>query len=347
MAMTGEKTLAASCHCRNVQYTVSIPVEILPLEVHMCHCSVCRYTYGAPCCFHADLPPGIEPEFTAPSSLEKMTAYALPRSKTKTYFCSTCGCCIGGCNDTWTISTSIFDANRDDEGIWLYNSHMLPDSAPDGGLAAVFSEIDGLPLQIDDLGGRALPDVSLPKELQSNQSELRAECHCGGVSFTIARPSEEFIASSESKGWLSDVDKSKWLACMDVCDDCRLVTGTNVIAWMFVARDHITPRLPKDLCIGTAKSYRSTEGVNRVFCGDCGATVFYHCDERPNIVDVSMGILRAPEGAMAENWSVWRAGRPSWPENGLRYHAGFSHALIEGMKRWGAERGHPQEFQIP
>lgn len=224
---------------------------------------------------------------------------------------------------------------------------MLPDSAPDGGLAAVFSEIDGKVLEIDNLGGAALPDVDLPKELQSSKDELRAECHCGGISFTISRPSQEFIASPESKGWVSEKDKSKWLASLDVCDDCRLVTGTNVVAWMFVPLDHITPRLPKDLCIGTAKSYRSTGGVNRVFCGNCAATAFYFCEERPHIVDVSMGILRAPEGAMAEDWAVWRAGRPSWPENGIRYHAGFSYALIEGMKKWGEQRGHPQDFAIP
>lgn len=223
---------------------------------------------------------------------------------------------------------------------------MLPDSAPDGGLATVLPAIDGRPLEIDDLNGSAQPDVSLSKELQTTKSELRAQCHCGGVSFTIARPSKDFITSPASKGWLSDTDKNKWLASMDLCDDCRLVTGTNVLAWMFVPIDHVTPRLPKDLLIGTAKSYRSTEDVNRVFCGTCGATVFYHCDERPDIMDVAMGILRAPEGAMAEDWSVWRAGRPSWPENGKRYHAGFSGALIEGMKRWGAERGHPQDFSI-
>lgn len=345
--MTEAKKLVASCHCRNVQYNLTIPVTSLPLKVHMCHCSVCRYTHGAPCCFHAPLPPGVDLEFIAPSSMDKLTGYFQPRSNTTVYFCSSCGCHIGGLNDVWTISTSLFDANRDDNNIWLYNAHMLPDSSPDRGLAAVFSEIDDRPLKANNLDGTILPDVSLPKERQSTENELRAECHCGGVSFTVSRPSKEFIANPSNKGWVLDSEKRKWLAGMDICDDCRLVSGTNVIAWMFVPLDHITPRPPKDLLIGTAKSYRSTDDVKRVFCGTCGATVFYHCDGRPHIVDVATGILRAPEGAMAEDWCVWRAGRPAWPENGIRYHAGFSRALIEGMKKWGAERGHPQEFEIP
>ncbi|KAJ5090464.1 hypothetical protein N7532_009148 [Penicillium argentinense] len=292
----------------------------------MCHCSVCRYTHGAPCSFHTPLPVGVEPEFIAPSRLDKLTCYGEPGSKSGLYFCSTCGCHIGGYYGQWTVSTAIFDANRDDN-ILLFNAHMLPDSSPDGGIAAIFSTVDGRQLQIDDLDGKALPSPVLPRELQSTNEQLRAQCHCGGVSFTIARPSAAFLASPESKG---------------------VVSGANVIAWMFVALDHISPAPSKDgFLIGTAKAYQSSDDVTRVFCGTCGATVFYHCKERPHIIDVAMGILRAPEGAMAENWSVWRAGRPAWPENGMRYHAGFSQALIEGMKQWGKERGHPQDFVIP
>ncbi|OGE54657.1 hypothetical protein PENARI_c005G07031 [Penicillium arizonense] len=345
--MAATKTLTASCRCKSVQFTVTIPTECLPLNVHLCHCSLCRYTHGTPCSFHAPLPYGVEPQFIAPSSLEKLTSYQHLASKATGYFCSTCGCQIGGLGSQWTISTAIFDANREDEGIWKFNAHMLPNSAPDGGLAAVFSDIDGHKLQTENLGlsPQAIAGSdSQPPDPESK--ELLAQCHCGGVSFTIARPSEEFIASPAGKEWISPLDKSKWLASMDLCDDCRLVNGTHVVSWMFVSVDHITPRLPKDLLIGSAKGYRSMKDVLRVFCGTCGATIFYHCDERPNIVDVAMGILRAPEGAMAENWSVWRAGRPSWPENGMRYHAGFSRALIEGMKQWGAERGHPQEFKL-
>jgi hypothetical protein len=116
---------------------------------------------------------------------------------------------------------------------------------------------------------------------------------------------------------------------------------------MFVPVDHITPALPSNLLVGSSKAYRSTEDVVRTFCGTCGATVFYWCKERPEIVDVATGLLRAPEGVMAEKWAVWRSGRLAWPENGLRYHEGFARALMEGMKAWGKERGHAEEFVVP
>ncbi|KAJ5683137.1 hypothetical protein N7462_006302 [Penicillium macrosclerotiorum] len=353
MAASSTKILTGSCHCRKVQFTLNVPTEALPLKIHLCHCTICRYSYGTLCCFHAPLPAGVQPQFIAPSSLDQMTSYTHPSFRSLKWSCSHCGCHIGdqGIEDGgWTISSAIFDVNRDDPEIWKFNSHMCPSSTPDGGLSAVFSTVDGHRLEMNDLGEPApsttAPAVSsLPR--RDENDKLLAQCHCGGVSFTISRPRDDFLASPHSKGWVSSIDPKRWLACLDLCDDCRLVSGGNVLAWMFVPKDHISPPMPPDLMIGSSKGYQSTDDVLRTFCGTCGATVFYYCEARPGIVDVAVGLLRAPEGAMAEQWAVWRAGRPSWPENGLRYHAGFSRALIEGMKKWGAERGHAQDFVIP
>lgn len=180
----------------------------------------------------------------------------------------------------------------------------------------------------------------------TEDEELRAECHCGGVSFSIARPRKEFLASPASEGWVLPRDTSKWLALLDLCDDCRLVDGSNVIAWMFVPVDHISPSPLGDLIIGSSKSYKSSKEVLRTFCGTCGATVFYSCTDRPGIVDVAVGILRAPEGVMVENWALWR-GRISSADDGLKYDPDFSRALIEGLKVWGNRRGMPEDFVLP
>lgn len=340
------KTLSASCHCQNVQYTITVPAESLPLQTYMCHCSICRYTHGAPCCFHTQLPVEIQPEFIAPSSLDKLTTYEHPQALSTRHFCSNCGCQVGDRahhDGHWVISSSIFDANKHDQGIWQFHGHVDPTSPADGGLSALVSHVDGKQLEMITLD-QPLPPQEQPD--RSNSKELLAQCHCGGVSFTISRPSAEFIASPVSQGWLHPSDKSKWLACWDLCNDCRLVNGTHVVGWMFVPLDHISPPPAADFMIGSSKSYRSSEGVSRTFCCTCGATVSYSCKERPHIVDVAVGILRAPEGVMAENWAAWRAGRPAWPENGLEYHEGFARALTEGAKRWGLERGHPADFVI-
>lgn len=352
------KTLKASCHCRSTQFTITLPLSSLPLKIHLCHCTICRYVHGAPCCFHSPLPPGVDLDFILPSSKESLTSYTHPSFQSRKWFCKTCGCHVGDSSlrgdVSWTISTAVFDVNAGEGGVWRFNSHMCPGSTGDGGLAGVFGVVEGVELEMRDVdlptAGTtvATTKATIPEKGDVNpEDKLLAQCHCGGVSFHISRPRASFITSSASKTWLSPLDKTRWLASLDVCDDCRLTTGTNVIGWMFVPIDHISPALPSNLLVGTSKAYHSTEDVVRTFCGTCGATVFYWCKERPEIVDVATGLLRAPEGVMAEKWAVWRAGRLAWPENGLRYHEGFTRALMEGMKRWGRERGHPEEFVVP
>ncbi|KAJ5473343.1 hypothetical protein N7475_002909 [Penicillium sp. IBT 31633x] len=284
-------------------------------------------------------------------AIEKLTSYTHAKSLGTRYFCSTCGCHTGdrGHDDgKWVISTAIF--TEPNQNLWEIRSHIFTSSSPDGGLSTIVSHIDGrqldvikpeTPLEATAAGGTLQTD---PNKAESG--ELRAECHCGGVSFSISRPKSEFIASTASERWILPEDTSKWLASLDLCDDCRLVDGSNVIGWMFVPVDHISPSLPEDLSIGSSKSYKSSEGVLRTFCGTCGATVFYSCHERPWIVDVAVGILRASEGVLIENWASWRTGRIASAEDGLRYDPGFSNALIEGLKLWGSKKGMPEDFVI-
>jgi hypothetical protein len=206
----------------------------------------------------------------------------------------------------------------------------------------MISHIDGRQLEIYN------PDIPRAnarenKNKKEKSTELLAKCHCGGVSFSISRPRQDFISSPASAGWILSQDPNKWLAVLDICDDCRLVDGSNVIAWMFVPVDHLSTR-SGDLIIGSSKSYQSSEGVRRTFCGTCGATVFYSCADRPGIVDVAVGILRA-EDVMVEDWALWRV-RISGVD-GLKYDPGFSKALIEGFKVWGDERGMPGDFILP
>lgn len=349
--MANRKTLTAACHCQSIYFTITIPADALPLKVHICHCSVCRYTHGTPCIFHAPLPAGVIPQFIDPSSIDKLTPYNHSESQGTRNFCSTCGCHIGDMSHddgSWVISTAIF--TKPNQGLWEIRSHAFTNSSLDGGLSAMFSHIGGRQLNVFDpetsLDASKTEDSTRTDAVEIGAEKLRAECHCGGVSFSIARPRKEFLARPASEGWILSRDTSKWLALLDLCDDCRLVDGSNVIAWMFVPVDHISPSPPGDLIIGSSKSYKSSEEVLRTFCGTCGATVFYSCTDRPGIVDVAIGILRAPEGVMIENWALWRR-RISSGDDGLKYDPDFSRALIEGLKVWGSRRGMPDDFVLP
>jgi hypothetical protein len=353
------KTLRAQCFCKNIDFTIKVAAEALPLSVHVCHCSICRRVHGSFCVFHSQLPPGVAPQWVAPSSLDKLTRYRHATALSDRYFCSTCSCHIGdvGIDDgDWVISTSIFDANRDDvPAAWGQKKHFNCDDVSNGIL-------EWLPdaVRVDKTAGGTVekspsdPTAVIPGN-DSDSEVLNVKCHCGGVSFAILRPTPEMQADPEYKPWISPFDSRNWMAVMDVCDDCRLQSGVHVVPWTFVPKSRLSPAFPDDLRLGTSKTYASSEGTLRSFCGTCGATVaaFFGADgtrELSNgdwILDISCGLIRHPEGLLAEDWLTWRTGRLAHPQSGMRYDSQFTENLARGMAAWGRRRhGEARDFEV-
>lgn len=349
------KTLTGQCYCKSLHFTLTFPTSALPLATHLCHCSVCRYTHGTLCVFHAPLPAEVTPQFIAPSGLDKLTPYTWPGSKSTRYFCSTCGCHMGDVSPDdgmWVISTSFF---AKDESIFQIKTHVFTESALGGGLNDWLPQIGDRKLRIwnpdDGSAAPGHPQIEYGGA-DGREDRLRAQCHCGGVSFTIPRPNEDDLASPAISSFLSPIDKTKWVGSLDICDDCRGTSGSPIAAWAFIPLDRCEPKIKPDLLIGTSKTFRSSADVLRSFCGRCGATVFYSCDERrpndrENVVDVAIGILRAPEGVKAENWLIWRTGRIAHYESGLRYDGALAASLSESLADWGrAKYGQNLNFTI-
>ncbi|KAH7273584.1 hypothetical protein MRS44_001526 [Fusarium solani] len=339
------KTLEAKCFCGSVHFKVDVPVSSLPFLTHLCHCSLCRYASGAPCIFHAALPLGVIPKFVAPSSEKNMTGFLVGNGMGTWNFCSTCGChiaCITIDKRIWTLSTSIF---IDGSEYFHIRKHIYSKSTKDGGIAQALTHTRGQDF-IDWNPPDDRPDAKIvesrPEVGEDGKERLRVECKCKGVSFTIPRPSQEVIDDEYMSQFVSHRDKSKWHATFDACDDCRLVNGTHVVGWTFIPLSVCEPPIKDDLLIGTAKTFKSSDEALRSFCGTCGATIFFsHNDRRPgtkqHIVDVATGILRAPEGVMAENWLTWR-GRLAWFTSGKRYDKEFAESLQEGMNKMVLDR---------
>lgn len=193
--------------------------------------------------------------------------------------------------------------------------------------------------------GDALVEVEKGRPEQEFSADggerLRAECHCGGVSFAIPRPTDGKCKGVEGlESYVSPVEEGKWTAVLDLCDDCRLVDGTHVQGWIYVPLEVLEPKVGADLKIGTVKTYQSSEGVLRGFCGTCGATVFFKEENRKykEFVDVAVGLLRAPEGVLAERWVTWRTGRMAYYDSGEKYDAVFAKSLREGHEEWGRQK---------
>ena len=339
-------TLHFACACRKVTGSAKVPTERLPLPFEICHCNTCRHQSGLLAASYAILPEGsTDVRFDGPIS-EYRSSERLTRS-----FCSHCGAnvLLQDSNDPRPfIPTGIF---AESDRVVDLQCHLFVPDTKDGGLSAWISDVpafEGFPdrsrrVQYSDFRGSPLATIWT--------DDLKAYCLCKGVQFKITRPtraSKEFSSpwpdlqkpyisgppdnKDDVKWWLC-ADDTKYLAGTCVCSSCRLASGFDIQTWAFIPKANIfqTNGEPLNFGFGTLKQYKSSEGTFREFCGKCGATVFWHCDQRPHLIDVSVGLLDASEGARSETWLEWWTDRVSFEEEA--HNRGLVSRLSAGLKR--------------
>jgi len=195
------------------------------------------------------------------------------------------------------------------------------------------------------------------KNTTVGEERLKAQCHCGGVRFYITRPNEDSRkvrspfpdlmvpyhrgaspANPNNEAWWLRDNDTKYLAGTCTCDSCRLSLGFEIQTWAFIPKCNIFQENGEglDFKMGTLKRYESSEGVQREFCGRCGATIFWHCEERPDLIDVSVGLLDPEEGARVEGWLEWWSERVSFEE--MAVSKNLVRSLEDGLKEWGRNR---------
>lgn len=210
-----------------------------------------------------------------------------------------------------------------------------------------------------------------PVEPPRDETEtLAASCLCSNVRFSITRPDEsstlarstfpdlmlaycrtpkETLANAGDTKWWLQACGTKYLAGTCACRSCRLISGFEIQTWAFIPRSNMSFHVPSPsagaatplaldfatLPPGILQSYESSPGVVREFCPRCGATVFWHDRWRPDLVDVSVGLLRAPEGARAERWLRWWTDRVSFAEDTETQRHGevarWARRLVDGL----------------
>ena len=280
--------------------------------------------------------------------------------------------------ETWEAATGAVDESEDGEAAQapaLLGEHFNVTSTRDGGLSfwAVDMEVADSWSPGEDPTHGPSPPAAAPSA-DEEATTLHAACLCGGVSFRVTPPSEASLAPRSGfsdliipfhtqdpdianprdvKWWLRE-GGSKYLAGLCACRSCRLASGFELQSWAFVPRANIeVPRAggswaaldfdaPHTSGGGggttTMRAYGSSEGVTREFCARCGACVFWHDRWRPDLVDVSAGLLRAADGARAEGLLDWCRERVSFVEDaglGRRRGAPAANALslVDGIER--------------
>jgi hypothetical protein len=200
--------------------------------------------------------------------------------------------------------------------------------------------------------------------------QLSFHCHCKGVDFVLR--SHEDVAADKSKEelpWFVDPNTHKLLAGFDGCNSCRLASGSDIFHWTFAQLDHVKfnpskssaqfPTTAPDLKaavdakgddspLGNLTYYESSPGVERYFCSRCSATVFYASADRPQIVDIAIGLFDSPDGARAESMLSWAFGaKVAWGDDMAGgWREPFKNAIQANAEGFRIERGYPKNWRV-
>ncbi|KAJ6013306.1 hypothetical protein N7540_007897 [Penicillium herquei] len=333
---------SVSCLCGGVALSVHLDPFTDHAQLQLCHCNNCRSVTGLLCTSyylmqHEPTPVGQLQEYQESPHVSR-------------FFCRTCGAhAFVKAGDKFFVASGLLAA----ENVPPVKSmqHWKVDDA-DGGLGKFLpGETTNVSCRLNVLTEEGRTVIKIPAQLiQLSQYGLDAQCHCGGIKFHLTRPNaSSFRASSpwpdllvpyhsdsaENPGnikWWLQGDNTKYLAGTCACPSCRLASGFPIQAWAFVPKSNIlqSDGLQLRFSEGTLRQYLSSPGVYREFCGRCGATAFWHNDERPELIDVSVGLLRGSD-ALAQDWFVWATRRVSFSEMAIQRD--LVHLLEQGLNR--------------
>ncbi|RFU30671.1 hypothetical protein B7463_g5656, partial [Scytalidium lignicola] len=329
--------ITAECLCKAHIFTTEIAQSKLPLECNVCHCNSCRHSTGALHVCKATWPQARED--VDMSSLNKYQF-----SANITYrFCGTCSTLMFYESQRYPSKLGVFTGtlrNIDADLIKL-TKHIFVEDTLDGGASVWFRRPnpDGIeiPRFAQFAGDKAMSSQvtsssSTEPESKQEQESLPLWCHCNGIQLKLHRGNYASKKREELPSFI-DPRTNKPIVTFDVCDSCRLQFGQDIIHWTFVELANISQpdggAFPKtiaelktavdagDPAVGTLAYYESSPPhIQRYFCKRCSATVFYASDNRPQTVDLPIGLLEAADGARAEGFLSWNyGGTPTWVDD--------------------------------
>lgn len=126
--------------------------------------------------------------------------------------------------------------------------------------------------------------------------KLHARCKCRGVEFWIKRDASglksQVKLGHQSSRRLENGMEPYATATFEVESD-QIFSGESSL-------------LPYSQCpdFGTLRTWWSSAEAGKKFCGVCGASVFLITRDESRL-EVSVGVLEAPEGVRAESWLEW------------------------------------------
>lgn len=345
MALRENQTvgITAACLCTKHLFTTSVQRSTLPLHAWACHCSSCRRVTGA--LYTTSAPwPGEPPSDELLGDLSRWHF----SDKVDLLFCGVCSSpmfwAIKQVN--LGIKLAFFTGalrNTNDAKLFEIKNHEFVSSTGDGGASVWLKRLgrdqDDVPRWTGKAGASKPVDPVWPstedlrrlREKYMAQSVVAIRCHCGGVDLRLRRDAAHFASTkAENLPFFIDPSSHKMLATFDACDSCRMFFGGDVIHWTFALLRQLDfarlgeasssfPKTTTELCkavsdpmkdarLGSLSYFASSPDVQRYFCSRCSASIFYAVDDRPELVDIAVGVLGTEDGARAESFLSWDLG---------------------------------------
>jgi len=116
-------------------------------------------------------------------------------------------------------------------------------------------------------------------------SMIAGGCFCGAIRFDIEAPEK--------------------YACICYCESCQRSAGAPSVAWATYAKDTFSVQR------GALHWHRSSPGVTRGLCGNCGSCISYENEKRPGEIDISLNVLDDPTSP-ALKAHIWTEDKQPW-----------------------------------
>ncbi|KAF4966816.1 hypothetical protein FSARC_5531 [Fusarium sarcochroum] len=370
-------TLTAQCLCKAHTFSTQVPRSKLPLDGFICHCTSCRNVTGA---MYTSCTNWLGPVDDVLSS--DLTRYEFTTNSTL-FFCRACSSPLfwedhyqDRPRNVLAFTGVLNNAPLDDLINFSYQ-HFVGDTN-DGGVSPWLQHInrDGVKPRLwkersqtsDELSDDCSKCTTVSSDEGAKKDDIPFHCRCRGVDLVFSPGRVDFSSmDAESIPFYIDPKSHKHLATLDPCSSCRGSVGVDIMSWTFAlfrqidfatrSEEQDFPRnthelkdavqsCSRDPRYGTLAMYRSSPDVQRYFCLRCSATVFYAVDDRPDVIDVAVGLLHASEGARAESLLAWHLGAKMMAEGDLvgGWREGFAKSVKEASEQWRIKKGVPKTW---
>lgn len=116
-------------------------------------------------------------------------------------------------------------------------------------------------------------------------SVVGGHCFCNAIKFEVEGP-EKF-------------------ACFCYCDSCQRAAGAPVVAWSTYQKSSFR------VTQGEMHYFRSSPGVTRGQCANCGSSISYENEDRPDDIDITLNTHDDPSGPNLRA-HIYTESKPPW-----------------------------------